>query len=105
MRPDCLKRVKASNLYFAQLGCRAFCPEEKTGAKAIEIIAIIAVGSRVKTPLKPAGDSADIANSRVGHHKPCHQQEKLIQMAASLETGRLFLSLREAAWALDTIAH
>jgi hypothetical protein len=33
--------------------------EEKTGAKAIEIIAIIAVGSLVKTSLKPARDSDD----------------------------------------------
>jgi hypothetical protein len=33
--------------------------EKKTGAKAIENMAIIAVGSLVKTSLKPARDSDD----------------------------------------------
>src|SRR6266567_7430560 len=43
---------------------RASVRKEKTGAKAIEIIAIIAVGSRAKTSLKPAWDSADIATQQ-----------------------------------------
>ena len=38
---------------FVTLGCVARVSGRKTGAKAIEIIAIIAVGSLVKTLLKP----------------------------------------------------
>jgi hypothetical protein len=39
--------------------CGACLPGEKTGAKAVEIKAIIAVRCLVKTSLKPARDSAD----------------------------------------------
>jgi len=39
---------------FVTLGCVARVSGRKTGAKAIEIIAIIAVGSLVKTLLKPS---------------------------------------------------
>jgi len=53
--------VKASIFTSHIYGAERVCLDKKAEAKAVEIILIIAVGSLVKTPQKPARDSADIA--------------------------------------------
>jgi len=53
--------VKASIFTSHIYGAERVCLDKKAGAKALEIIVIIAVGSLVKIPLKPRSGLADIA--------------------------------------------